>query len=88
MFFLFLCVTVEDIMRHFTNMRTDHFKLKNAVKTTPSGSGAAKVLTPLQHLKVHGYSFLDPFYRPRTSKTDTCGKVSICKQNLSTLPLS
>ncbi len=32
MFFLFLCVTVEDIMRHFTNMRTDHFKLKNAVK--------------------------------------------------------
>ena len=51
MFFLILCVTVKDIMRHFTNMRTDHFELKNVLKTTPSGSGAAKILTPLQHLK-------------------------------------
>lgn len=71
-------ISAERVHARFRNMRTDHIKLHNFVKSCKSGS-KAKPLTTLQRFKLREYAFIQEHYRPRT-KTLTVGSVSICKQ--------
>ena len=62
-------------MRRFRSNRTDHLKIRTAVRKGKSGSGRVK-LTAKQQFKLTRYAFLDEYQAPRGGG-ETLGTVRI-----------